>query len=360
MSSTVATPARWDHRSYGTRADPVRQSDLFDLAGSYGCAQRFAFRKRAAVDPSARVTERVSWKPALGNARHETIRRYLTDPAQRVLRGTMPSLDALEECVRAELQRAADGLPVEWYDDDPAKELRDAAVMIGGLLADLPSRVAEIVFCEAPFLAEIDSGTKGASYWLVGTVDFVYRDHAGALVLADFKSGAQRLHQIILDHGYQFGIYAHALERGVFLPGTEHERQVAAFPDALFVVHLRDYLPYQKKTSKTVERPEEVEFFGTARGRKVTLEAGQRRGPAWYRARRSPEDVARLRHSIRNIVSTVRLGRFVEAIDEHCVRCDFRDRCLSAGHVDDTLARDLEKSLRGLDLTGTGADEIAA
>lgn len=349
---------KWDHRQYGTEADPIRQSDLVEIAGSYSCSKRFAYRKELEAEDQP-TRERTSHKAAGGTAIHETIRTYLTDPRaqERVLAGVLPSDEAVASVICREMERAAEGLVVEWYDEDPVKWGLEALAMTKGALADVSRRAAEIVACEAEFVTPIACDDK--TYYLRGTIDLVYRaKETGALVLADWKTGEQRLPQVVLDHGYQLGIYAHALMHGALQRADGVSFSVGEWPSELYIVHLRDHVPYQRATTKTAERPEECAFWDVARGSKVKLQKGDRRGPAWYAAQRTETDVARLRHSIRKIVSGVRLGVLYESIGEHCGKCPHAQRCLADGHaVRGDERRALEGALHGLDLEGL--DEVA-
>ena len=45
--TSEAPPSPWDPKRYGTKDDPVRQSDLNEVAGQYGCSKRFKLRKQA-------------------------------------------------------------------------------------------------------------------------------------------------------------------------------------------------------------------------------------------------------------------------------------------------------------------------
>ena len=347
---------RWDHRRYGSASDPIRQSDLADIASAYGCSKRFQMRKQAEAEGRLEVRETISGRMANGTAIHETIRAYLDDCRAwpRIQQGELPSPEAVAQVYARELVTAAEGKRIEWYGDDLTQIGLDAVAMVRGALRATAERAADIVACEAPFLVELDE------YWLQGTIDLVYRPKSApdAIAFLDWKTGEQRIAQIILDHGYQTAIYSHAIADGVLFPGTPRASSPKMFPAEIHVVHLRDFVPYKKATTKTVERPEECAHFGVSRGTKVKLVAGDTRGPGFYRAHRKPEDVARLRVSIRNIVSTVRLGRFVEFLDEHCDRCPFKSACLTDGHaVAGDEKKQLEAALRGVDFD---ADEVAA
>ena len=379
--------AEWDHRQFGTRADPVRQSDLNQLASSYGCPKSFRFRKEEAASGEAVERDHVRGATALGNSTHGAFEKYLAGPhTARILAGEVPSDEAVRSIIRQGILEAAGTLPVEWGKDDPKTKVEEAVVMVRRGLEEVGKRAAEIVVVEEPFVAEIEC--FGKSYWLKGTIDLAYRpkEDPSGLVLVDWKSGETRLSQIILDHGYQFGIYAHALEHGLF---GEAERRIGQFPTEILLGHLRDFLPYTKVTAKTVTRPEEAAFFGVELGTRVELPpAGgfpppklkkdgtpykererkrpvtrvevEQRGPVFYRARRKPADVERLKHSIRKLVSSVRMGAMVEFIGEHCERCPFKLPCLTDGHaVHGDEKRALDSALRGVDLEGVDEDFAA-
>lgn len=398
----------WDHRKYGTREDPIRQSDLNQLASSYGCPKSFRFRKEQAAEGIEVERETARGATCIGNATHEAFRLYLGDgeASARILAGELPGEEALQHVIDQQLRRAAAkvvvgedaneeavqeaikrGVSIDWGNDDPAKRRTEAVSMVRGALREVGRRAFEIVLVEESFLAPIDCGDK--RYWLTGTIDFAYRprhDPSG-LALVDWKSGEQRLSQTILDHGYQFGIYAHALEHGEL---GESGYTLGQFPTEIWLGHLRDFIPYAKVTEKTVSRPEEAEFFGVEMGTKVAvpppgghpppklkkdgtpykerarkhpvvkIEEASRRGPAFYRANRTPLDVARLKHSVRKIVSMVRMGSMVEFIGEHCDRCPFRMTCLTDGYaVDGEEKKRLEDALKGVDLEGLDDDAAA-
>jgi len=379
----------WDHRKYGTREDPIRQSDLNQLASSYGCPKSFRFRKEEEAQGVEVERDVARGSTCIGNATHEAFRLYLGDDqaSARILAGEIPSEAALRHVIDEQLERAAAGLPVDWGTDDPEKKRAEAVTMVRGALSEISRRACEIVLVEEPFLAPIDVGDK--RYWLKGTIDLAYRPRHDPqeLVLLDWKSGQQRLSQIVLDHGYQFGIYAHALEHGEL---GESGYTLGQFPSEIWLGHLRDFIPYEKVTDKTVSRPEEAEFFGVEMGTKISvpppgghpppkrkkdgtpykerkrkhpvtkIQDASRRGPGFYRANRSPIDVARLKHSVRKIVSMVRMGAMVEFIGEHCDRCPFKTTCLTDGfELQGQDAKHLSDALKGVDFDGIDDDAAA-
>jgi hypothetical protein len=351
----------WNYRLYGTEADPLRQSDLSALASSHSCPKKFAYEKEEQVT-GVRERTSASWKACIGTATHETCKRILTRAVESVLAGKVPPIDQVLAVLNTELERAAEGLPINWRNGsrgtaNPSTELMKAAHMVRGAVREVGKRAKRIVLVEAPFKLALER--DGKVYHLTGTLDLAYETHDGKLVLVDWKTGEQLMVQVILDHGYQFGIYAEALARGVFYPGEYREVVIGRYPDEIYVGHLRDFVPYEKLTDKAPTRREQLEHFGISEGQKVKVPKGQERGPGWYRANRTEADRARLIHSVHTIVGTVRLGRFVEHIDEGCAFCPHRAKCFGDGFAPmGSEKAALEKNLAGLDFDGFG-DEAA-
>ena len=353
--------AAWNYRLYGTAADPIRQSDLGALASAHSCPKKFAYAKEEQVT-GVRARTSASWKACIGTATHETLTRIFTKAEASVLEGKIPPVDQVLSVLNDELERAAEGLPIDWRNGskgmaNPSVELMKAVHMVRGAVREVGKRAKCIVLVEAPFKLELVR--DGKVYFLTGTLDLAYETHGETLVLVDWKTGEQLMVQIVLDHGYQFGIYAEALARGVFYPGEEREVVIGRYPDAIYVGHLRDFVPYEKLTDKAPTRPEQLEHFGLQPGQKVKVPKGEEKGPGWYRANRTEADRARLIHSVHTIVGTVRLGRFVEHIDEGCGFCPFRARCLTDGHAPmGNEKKALDAALDGLEFDGFG-DEAA-
>lgn len=359
----------WNHRAYATLADPARQSDLADLASAYGCPKRFAFRKEEASSGVEVAKKRAHGATVIGSGVHGTIATYL-EPSRsacaKILSGSLPSEAAVRAVLERQVLEAAEGLPIEWKAAEDS-EMAAGVQMVLAALRDTAARACEVVLVEAPFLVELPGASGKAGYVFSGTIDLVYRPRTDptALVLADWKTGATRPSEISLDHGYQLGIYAAALASGTFFPGTPEERRIEQFPSEMFIAHLRDAVPYQKSGSKAPSHRDEIAYYQAERGvdlergSKVAYKAGEQRGPVWYRGRRVELDIARLRVSVRNIVSTVRLGRFVENIGDDCARCAFKHVCLEEGYsVEGDDKKRLERITAALDFDGF--DDAAA
>lgn len=411
-AKTLAPAApRWDHRRWGTLEDPCHKSQLSTLVGEYACTRQFQFDRIRELAGEERDT--CSGKTEMGTAGHETIARALRNEAQRaaILTGRSAiTLDQVKRVVLDEFARACGRREVVWYGKHEQEGIHaDVSAMVFGLLQDMHRHVAAVELIEAGFITQL------GDLWLEGHTDLVYRprEKPEALAFTDWKTGAQRPHQLVLDHGYESGFYSVALERGVFLPvevlrrwftlpdaeipldaddvaslraaksersamhaalrgiGRRHfiraeslpEGVVAfhQFPEVIRLTHLADYVPYEKKGAKTVERPEDVAHWSrildrpVTAGEKVHYEKGQMRGAAWLHVRRTADGVQRLERLLRGVVGWVRFGRFVEAVGEKCTRCAYKGPCLTSGYeLRGDEAKELTAALRGLDLSTLG------
>ncbi|NIR31694.1 MAG: PD-(D/E)XK nuclease family protein [Gammaproteobacteria bacterium] len=409
---------RWNHQKWGTLADPIHKSHLKQIVGPFGCLRAFQYdMQHAAEDGLSKGYDSVSGKSAAGTASHETIARALGNEQVRaqLLEGQGVSAESVRKVFDQELERARDGRELVWYGkrDNPDKVLADRVQMVTGLLGDLHNHVAQIELIEAGFIARV------GDYWVSGQTDLVYRpaDDPSGLGMADWKSGAQKPHPIELDHGFESGIYASAVHEGVFVPrdvvemegyhceayqgwrargpfdievvgrsyyktqrtcldrvlievgarldagdleAIEDYPRFGVYPSHLHYVHMGDYVPYQKKGTKTVDRPEDLRFYGLEEPGRVSYVAGDRRGPAWLEMRRTEDDVPRLEHLLRAVVSTVRMGRFFESVGEKCTRCPFKEQCLTAGYAPrGEEKKDIDEALRGLDLDDHKLGDVA-
>lgn len=105
------------------------------------------------------------------------------------------------------------------------------------------------------------------------------------------------------------------------------------YPTHVYHVHMRDFVPYQKAGDKQAKRPEDLEYYRLDRPGKVKYVAGDLRGPGWLPVALHANDVARLAYRARNVVGTVRMGRFFDLVREHCNRCPYKQDCLTGGYA---------------------------
>lgn len=411
----ASIPSRWNHQKWGTLADPAHKSQISTLLGEYSCTEQFArdCRKEAAGEDRTRC----SGKTEMGTATHGAIRRALTKPETRdaILGGNakFPE-DGIRKVMLDEFDKATTGREVVWYGKDRQDKILDEKVaQIIGLFADMHRHVAKVLLCEAGFIAKL------GEYWTEGHQDIIYepRGVPNGLGQGDWKSGAVKPDQLVLDHGWESGFYTNAIKVGLFVPVEVMERwQVLArenrpdlvpldlwdsealaratserramhivlrglarketaalekgqtfdlpegvvrfgrFPDEIRLVHMADYVPYEKASKKKVERPEDVAFWSRVTGQdlrpgdEVKTERGQQRGPAWLPVRRREDDVARLETHMRAVASWVRFGRFVPSVGEKCKRCSHKESCLNDGYqARGEEAKGLAATLAGID-----------
>lgn len=379
----------WDYRRFGTASDPIRQSALGAFASQDGCGRRYRFERDAEAAGVERERVTSHWRPTIGTAVHRVIERALSrEPmVSAVLEGRLPSAQRIDAVLEEELVGAAEGRPIEWGDASQSNERITARWMVLGALRTVSERAQRIVAVEAPFVVELDGYTMG------GTIDLVYEprgaEPGASIALADWKTGERRTHQVVLDHGYQTGIYSHALSSGVLYPGTEREMRLGLHPESIHIVHLRSFASHERTRAvlaavrESSDTSKELLVRVARRGWPVTThvvagalralsEAGlvtkRRAGKdtvwvavdtdrephadaIWLESRRRPDDVARLRVSLRTIVGTVRMGRFVEQLGEQCARCPFRQQCLGDGHVSQSTASQIDRALEGIDVS---------
>ena len=378
----------WNWQTWGKCFDLIHQSDLNSVIGSFGCPEQF--RRKKEERATGRVLyENAGGKLCAGNATHSVKHRVLSSaPARDVVLSGKQRLAAssIEKAFDEEFEREVAGRPVDWYKTNATKWRSDCLAMLTGSFEVMREHVGEVVLTECAFVFPLDG------MWMTGAIDLVYRARrpdgtvSNALSFGDWKTGKQRPHQITLDHGWQSGIYASAMRDAYFVPfanvprvdGERHrdvveevcvgianawqevldcdERQecfevgetpitrlekiVAThgavrfdqYPEQIRYVHMHDFIPYAKKSSRKLERPEELAWAKLEAPASKSFAAGDMRGPGWYRVNRSEQDIPRLRHTVRSIVSWVRFGRFPAAPGELCSRCKFRAPCLTDGY----------------------------
>ena len=385
----------WDYRRFGSSKDPIRQSALNAFASQDGCGRRYRYERDAEAAGTERERLTAHWRPTIGTAVHGVIERALAaEPmSSAVLSGRLPSPQRIDAVLLEEMKKAAEGRPIDWIDASPDLEIVTARWMVLGALRSVAERAQRIIAVEAPFVVELDG------YTLSGTIDLAYEprgvEHGSAIAMADWKTGERRPHQVVLDHGYQTGIYSHALSSGVLWPGEPaRELRVGLHPSQVHIVHLRAYANHERVRAvlaavrESSDTSKEMAVRVARRGWPVSSHAigGALRALAedglvtkkrqgkdtiwsatetdrepnadaiWLESKRRADDVARLKVSLKTIVGTVRMGRFVEQLGEQCGRCPFRAQCLGDGHVSANTSAELERVLAGVDLSGVIPD----
>ena len=386
----------WNYRAYGLIDDPIHKSDLNSMVGDYGCLSAFKRNKDLVADGGRRDSDtECNGRMVAGTATHECVARALGNAGvqRKLIDGTWEV--RAEQCRKVwddEFARGVAGRQVRWFNDKGEDDIGEQhSLMLAGLLNDVRHHVGKVVLMEAGFIVKI------GAYWCSGHTDLIYepRELPGELGLADWKTGAQRPVQIELDHSWESGVYSAAMRHGLWIPREHcaqppgpnqymrerealeselirvakafeadgvvepHVQILGKFPAAIRYVHLADYPPYKRAGKKAIERPEELDFYGADQPTDVKYKAGDRRGPAWYRVRRTEQDLPRLENLLRNLVGTVRMGRFFESVGEKCTRCMHREPCLNSGYIRDTEQAQLETALRGIEIDDDGLGNVA-
>jgi len=361
----------WDYKRWGTIDDPIHKSDLNAISGDYGCLRAFKYGKDATAEGKSRESEtECNGRMMSGTAAHETIARALSNPkVQPKMLGHQDvwSVD-VASCQRVydlEMAQAVSGRQVHWYDADDEKITVQRAEMIAGVLNNMKHHVKSVRLLEAGFIVKI------GDYWCSGHTDLIHEPmrKPGTIALADWKTGQTKPNEIALNHSWESGVYSAAMKSGLWIAREhvelpintvgrymkerealetelirvakaytehgelpDHVQVLGQFPSEIHYVHLADYVPYQKAGKKEAKRPEELRFYGLDAPGDVKYAKGQQRGPAWYEVRRTEQDIPRLESLLRNVVGTIRMGRFFESVGEKCTRCPHKQPCLNSGY----------------------------
>lgn len=368
----------WNYRRFGSVDFPIHKSHLNTITGNYGCPKRFQYEMDVQHGSGTRDTKDrgiISASLACGSAVHETLARALSNPDVRaaVLAGPgAVSRARVRATFWEELDKEIGTRQLEWGDtsDD------DYIDMVHGALDQLHTYAADVVLIEAGFTLQLNG------LYFAGHTDLIYRPRwaSDTLALADWKTGKTKPDPIELNHGWESGIYSAAMRFGTFLGrehvtfesapdggwtgtclgrsvtrsthwqaerdaleagldelarGAEHPGTVRfdQFPSEIHHIHLRDYIPYRKAGKKQAKRKEDLAHYGLASPGTVEYVAGERRGPAWVPVRRDEREVPRLKHRLKTVVGTVRMGRFLDLVGERCNRCPFQQQCLNDGYA---------------------------
>jgi len=309
------------HRAYGAIGDPIHKSHLTRITGDFGCPKRFQYEHFKQSDHA----ERPSYAATFGTATHEAITHELDDLG----------------AARAFLAREVEGAPSD--------DLDEYAHMVVGAVQSLRARARRIVAYEPGFIARL------GAYWLSGHVDVVYEpiEAPGTLAIADWKTGAQKPGAVELAHSWEAGLYSVALQRGLFIPRGDLDREslervlidaarvaddneveatYGEYPSAVHYVHLASYVPYARAGKRLVSRPEDMARFGYAEPTTHAYIKGDIRGEAWVQIALRPTDVRRLAARLRPVVGLVRFGLFYDRPGDPCTRCPFTVECLNDGY----------------------------
>jgi len=139
------------------------------------------------------------------------------------------------------------------------------------------NRALDVIHSEVTFEFPING------YSIAGTIDLIYRDADGKIVLRDIKTDSTEPSPGFLARDIQFSIYYLGAIRGLGI-----------VPDVLEWYHLRNLVPYKKTSVKNG----------------VQFHAGDVRGNPSFAIERRKEDIPNIEKEIRYIIQGIRFNIF--------------------------------------------------
>lgn len=344
----IAKKKKWDYRKWGTRAEPIHKSDILALSPPYGCIEAFFRDKNRG---KRELPERANGKACVGNAVHTVLANIFS---QKFLH----PVDDIRAALFSAFEREVAERPIDWYGKtakSDAEFLDDAEAMVKGAATAFRRVIGAPpetgVHVESGFLFESND------IWFAGSCDLVV-EMRDVIHVIDWKTGVQLPSEIALAHGPEAEIYSRAVRYGswiephlvtrlasgesireamerTLLNRVAERRFPSDKPVQVWHVHLRDFVPQKRSSTKTISRPEELAYFGAEHPTRVTVKAGEPRGPGFYRVGvlDSSSSHVRFDRMMRAIVSWVRMGHRAAMPSENCARCGHREECLSDGHT---------------------------
>jgi len=131
--------------------------------------------------------------------------------------------------------------------------------------------------------SEIEFAFNINSYEIAGTIDLIYRNTDGKMVLRDIKTDSTEPSPEFLARDIQFSIYYLGAVRGLNIK-----------PDLIEWYHARNLVPYKRKTTKNG----------------VQFQAGDVRGDPSIPVSRQVEDIAAIEKEIKYIIQGIRFNIF--------------------------------------------------
>ena len=165
---------------------------------------------------------------------------------------------------------------VDWDNRDiPAEVLRDVVDLVSTYISH--NEDLEVMRSEEPFSFTI------TNYEIKGTIDLIYRNKEGKIVLRDIKTDSTEPSPEFLARDIQFSVYFLGALRGLGIK-----------PDLLEWYHLRNLLPYKKATVKNG----------------VQFQIGDIRGDPSFIVARTEADIPTIEREIRYIIQGIRFAIF--------------------------------------------------
>jgi len=292
------------------------------------CPQAFVFSELDDVKPEFRSAQALS-----GNVQHRVVAEFLTtgyvNDYEDIWVEEKRNPDKVAEVV----------LPVKYPygHDERSWVAQEAGFMFQWFpwfeeyLSSVGAEVLEVVVdgkqvptVEIPFSLSWRTSAK-APYLFEGTIDAIIEhtagDHAGIVEQFDLKTGKSLPDDYELKRLCQWMLYPHgAISLGIR-------------PDRFSWVHVRDWIPYKRKTTVKKPRPNKawVEWRGElppGTDGACAFRAGSSRGPGVYPVAVTDEYLEFSRQQLIRICASIRMRNFFVGVGKYgCASCDYREPC---------------------------------
>ena len=166
--------------------------------------------------------------------------------------------------------------PIDWHRGEIPYPVWEQVMELTNVYCN-NNREIEVIHSEATFEFLINS------YIIKGTIDLVYRDEQGRIVLRDIKTDSTEPSPEFLARDIQFSIYYRGAVKGLGIT-----------PDILEWYHLRNLVPYKKTTTR----------------KGVQYKPGEIRGNPSFTVARGTEDIPTIEKEIRYIIQGIRFNIF--------------------------------------------------
>lgn len=298
------------------------------------CPRQYLFRHVMAIRP-----DEVPFGALVGTSYHAVLSHW--HAVDRRLDGAEVSTMFRHDLEARVIAALNAGKEVSGYDVEAmARVCGEAATICAGYTSD-PRNALPLRCNETRFRVNVQGGAT--AYPFAGTIDQVRELPDGTLQLVDLKSGSMKPQDLLLDLDFQLSLYALAMQKGELETVGDIATTWAPLgraPDAIAIVHLRDYLTYEKNQYAPFVTSDEYEINpDTGRKRKKRVpnprfdegyKAGERKGPVFYRTQRSAFALAQAEKDLSRVCAAIRFKMFFRrpAAQGACVGfCRFVAEC---------------------------------
>jgi hypothetical protein len=325
-------------QSWGSKENPVRQSDLNQIFGRFSCAKKFALNK---IYPPkiSRVTQEI----VIGDVIHKIIEDRLIEVNNPDVKDFRAVDKALFDKYVDFYHRANKDIQFQLQEDEENK-VEDILISLNNLFSSkqflyISKRVVE---SERAFYLKI------GNYFCAGTIDAIIKDSEGSYTIIDWKTG-KKMSQFEMDHNYQSLIYTLAMHQGEFFHKPEKEytgdeyyksynkwegsrSKYDKIEKLRFVyVYLKDLLPAKRASVREPKYHSDEKLIDPT-DKQVHIKTGDCRGPVFYDAHVDlTKDKSRIEYSIKCALMMAASGIFPECFSADCEKCPQLDHCRSLG-----------------------------